>query len=533
MADGIETTTATAISTTTTTTEAQEQQQPQEQQPQQDLQENKVNQEQPSEIADNTEEQSTVAVTNDNNKREREPEAGSEEKQSKKRKTELLARLKQSVAKTDSVLTKQSKQPSTPTTPASATTAGKTKRNRKPNTKYTETPTLVSDTGKRLMDRQAYRMCFKLLTTLKNHRWAWPFNQPVDPIQLGIPDYLTIIKHPMDLGTIEKKLINEEYSDIHEFAADTRLVWQNCMTYNQPGSDVVRMAEVLRDLFENKFAKIVERVEGNVVTKPQFIETHAETPTSKSLQSKLSKLTGASATPTAISPPTTTKAKGGRRKSSTQTSGSVAAVDTLPETDSRPMTFEELTNLSNQIQHLTSPDLAKVVDIIRSRAPKASTQASSSEIEIELDALDPVTLRMLEAHIYECMAVRRKKAEARSRAAERAAETRRLNKLKKEQDKQQDTNTSVPSEPAATTHDTGSDTVDSGSDTESETSSESDTESEADSGKEKIQSLTAQVQQQQQQQNSETASAAAASSSISKSRFMEQACLWRENRVKQ
>ncbi len=38
------------------------------------------------------------------------------------------------------------------------------------------------------------------------HRNAWPFNQPVDPVALNIPDYLDVVKQPMDLGTVLKNL---------------------------------------------------------------------------------------------------------------------------------------------------------------------------------------------------------------------------------------------------------------------------------------------------------------------------------------
>ena len=29
---------------------------------------------------------------------------------------------------------------------------------------------------------------------------------PVDPVAQGIPDYFSVIKHPMDLGTVRAKL---------------------------------------------------------------------------------------------------------------------------------------------------------------------------------------------------------------------------------------------------------------------------------------------------------------------------------------
>jgi hypothetical protein len=442
------------------------------------------NQQQPNVI-------NTSDTVNENNKREREPEIA---QSNKKRKTELLASLKQTVSNASSVLGKDknvtpttttpSPTTTTPTTPLSANkqqqqTAGavqpvkKSQRTRKPNTKYedeaaaavttptttttttstpsftpgstsTSTSTGTSGTTGGTMDKQHHRMCMKLLSNIKNHRWAWPFNQPVDPEKLGIPDYLVIIKIPMDLGTVEKKLINEEYPDIYAFASDVRLVWQNCLHYNQPGSDVVRMAECLRDLFENKFMKIEERVNGIVPSAPV-----AE---SKPTQRRASKSSSGSAS----------KPKGGRKKS---TSAPVPELN-ISETDSRPMTFQDMKNLSTQIEQLTSQDLARVVDIIRSRAPKASSQANNSEIEIDLDALDPVTLRILESFVNECMNVRRQKAEARSRAANRAAETRRLNKLKKEQAAEAESATaSSAALNESTAQESGSDTQESGEDT--------------------------------------------------------------------
>jgi Bromodomain len=43
------------------------------------------------------------------------------------------------------------------------------------------------------------------------HQFGWPFHCPVDAIKLNIPDYHKIIKHPMDFGTIKKRLENNYY----------------------------------------------------------------------------------------------------------------------------------------------------------------------------------------------------------------------------------------------------------------------------------------------------------------------------------
>lgn len=67
-----------------------------------------------------------------------------------------------------------------------------------------------------------------------------PFRTPVDPINLGIPDYLDIIKTPMDMGTIEKKLRKGEYSDPWEYVDDVWLMFDNAWLYNRKTSRVYR-----------------------------------------------------------------------------------------------------------------------------------------------------------------------------------------------------------------------------------------------------------------------------------------------------
>ncbi|KAI5790658.1 hypothetical protein DFH27DRAFT_570801 [Peziza echinospora] len=47
-----------------------------------------------------------------------------------------------------------------------------------------------------------------------------------------VPDYFTVIKTPMDLGTVLKKLKQLAYKSKAEFVADLNLIWQNCFTYN-------------------------------------------------------------------------------------------------------------------------------------------------------------------------------------------------------------------------------------------------------------------------------------------------------------
>ena len=71
---------------------------------------------------------------------------------------------------------------------------------------------------------------------------------------LGLLDYPEIVKRPMDLGTIKNKLENSEYNTEHEVAQDIRLVWSNCMIYNQDGSDFYHLADKFSRKFEEAYA---------------------------------------------------------------------------------------------------------------------------------------------------------------------------------------------------------------------------------------------------------------------------------------
>ena len=55
-------------------------------------------------------------------------------------------------------------------------------------------------------------------------------------IALGLEDYPKIIKNPMDIFTVKKKLMNSKFTTLQEVIDDIQLIWDNCKTYNQEGS---------------------------------------------------------------------------------------------------------------------------------------------------------------------------------------------------------------------------------------------------------------------------------------------------------
>lgn len=104
-----------------------------------------------------------------------------------------------------------------------------------------------------------------VLEALWEHRDSWPFQQPVDAVQLHLPDYYSVIQMPMDLGTIRKRLEHRYYETASECIQDFETMFFNCYSYNYPGDDIVLMAQRLEELFRQKLSQMPpeERVVGS------------------------------------------------------------------------------------------------------------------------------------------------------------------------------------------------------------------------------------------------------------------------------
>jgi bromodomain-containing factor 1 len=102
------------------------------------------------------------------------------------------------------------------------------------------------------------KFCEEVLKELK-HSKNWALNQyflePVDPVALNIPTYHSVIKQPMDLGTMTAKLDNGEYESASAFKADFHLMIKNCTKFNPEGHLVHTAGKELEKLFEKKWAE--------------------------------------------------------------------------------------------------------------------------------------------------------------------------------------------------------------------------------------------------------------------------------------
>ncbi|KAL4690291.1 hypothetical protein H8957_003975 [Semnopithecus entellus] len=129
----------------------------------------------------------------------------------------------------------------------------------KPPKKDLEDGEVPQHAGKKGKLSEHLRYCDSILREMlskKHAAYAWPFYKPVDAEALELHDYHDIIKHPMDLSTVKRKMDGREYPDAQGFAADVRLMFSNCYKYNPPDHEVVAMARKLQDVFEMRFAKM-------------------------------------------------------------------------------------------------------------------------------------------------------------------------------------------------------------------------------------------------------------------------------------
>ena len=102
--------------------------------------------------------------------------------------------------------------------------------------------------------------CLEVLKVLQGHQHGWVFNSPVDPIELGLPDYFEVIKIPMDLGTIRKKLENGCYHSLDSFHTHVHTTFDNAMLYNPEGSVVYNMANEMKTKFKQDFEILMKQL---------------------------------------------------------------------------------------------------------------------------------------------------------------------------------------------------------------------------------------------------------------------------------
>ncbi|GMH89283.1 hypothetical protein TrST_g941 [Triparma strigata] len=82
------------------------------------------------------------------------------------------------------------------------------------------------------------------------------FNVPVNPVLLNLPDYTTVIKEPMDLGTVKSRCASFMYSGSSSFSLEVSKTFTNAQRYNPPHHLVHQAATTLLREFQTDYAKL-------------------------------------------------------------------------------------------------------------------------------------------------------------------------------------------------------------------------------------------------------------------------------------
>lgn len=287
------------------------------------------------------------------------------------------------------------------------------------------------------------RRCHAIVCTLQRIEGSHWFHEPVDAIRLGVPHYHAIIPHPMDLGTLRSNLERGVYAEVPSFAADARRIFRNAMTFN-----------VIPDAAPHIAARnMLERLEAEL----RALDSGAARSQKKSSQPKRELVDDYEFDTSAVVGPSAKKrnkgsgkgkGKGGQgdrvvsklggdlvpvtqlvdmQRQMEQMQATITALQRQAQQNeiqmqtnlemgvvggapnpamakaqaSRPLSYEEKAQLSDDINALPADKLTHVLKIVQDHMPLLSSKAGSpdDEIEVDIESLDAETLRHLQVYV--------------------------------------------------------------------------------------------------------------------------------------
>ena len=155
--------------------------------------------------------------------------------------------------KSEKIKENSSNRPSTPTpaptpTPPPATVAPPSGGNRNSSSSSKKSKSKLSK-----MDKDV-TVCHTVISEMLGMEDAWPFVKPVNP--KAFPTYKKIIKQPMDLTTIKKKLESGNMKTREDFISSVNLIFENCELFNEDESPVGIAGYAMKEHFEARWAEL-------------------------------------------------------------------------------------------------------------------------------------------------------------------------------------------------------------------------------------------------------------------------------------
>ncbi|THV05961.1 Bromodomain-containing protein [Dendrothele bispora CBS 962.96] len=268
--------------------------------------------------------------------------------------------------------------------------------------------------GKDITSEQL-KYCGKILADLhkkQHYTIANPFYEPVDWQKLEIPAYPRIIKKPMDLSTIRRKLEAGEYPNAQKFYDDFKLMIRNCFTFNPAGTPVNQAGSELQRLFDEKWKHLPSPVNNEPSDEEDDDEDDSEDDRARTIAMMESQIESMRGTISALknakvgkdkkkkkekekapAPAASTSKAPPKPPKATASSSSSKKKSKKTALDDDVMSFEQKKELSEAIAKLDGTKLERVIQIIHEGVPEI--RDSTEEIELEIDLLPvPVLMKL-------------------------------------------------------------------------------------------------------------------------------------------
>ncbi|KAI9193089.1 Bromodomain-containing protein [Polychytrium aggregatum] len=265
--------------------------------------------------------------------------------------------------------------------------ASKPRPRREVPTPVKETPMSPKKTASKKSLTAELKWCTHLHKELSGKRYSefnWPFLEPVDPIKLNVPTYFSVIKYPMDLSTVRQKLESGSYDGYDDFYFDIHKIFENCYVFNLPDTEVYRCAQKLETAFEEKW-----------IDRPPAEDEEEDEDGTWSNRNLAVQIKNIEATLAGLNAQLDTLRDMQRRRREKKRERPQSSKKRKIDSDGVPeVSYEQKHELSILINQLPPEKVPQVFEIITAGMPQFS-EPGQEEIELEIDALDRVTLHEL------------------------------------------------------------------------------------------------------------------------------------------
>lgn len=96
----------------------------------------------------------------------------------------------------------------------------------------------------------------RVMKILWEHEYSVPLREPINALELNLPNYHRIVRCPMDLETIKRRLENRYYWSASECLDDFWWLFTNCYMYFKPSDPIVVTTKALERIFLEELENI-------------------------------------------------------------------------------------------------------------------------------------------------------------------------------------------------------------------------------------------------------------------------------------